>query len=171
MRPQSVRDCMNKCKAGPGFLTSFNANYYYQKSYQQSAICTKHPAFSRKKRVARQIKRHQNISTSVKTWLLKLFPVAMKAAFIRDFFHRKLYISLVLRRQRDQVQLNKYQTDPYFLQIFQSNTSVCLIISVFCKSSNPICEPEITPVLYHLENHNNQFHFQCPVHKSCKTRK
>ena len=34
------------------------------------------------------------------------------------------------------VQLNKYETDPNFPQIFQSNTSVCLIISVFCK----ICE-------------------------------
>ena len=36
------------------------------------------------------------------------------------------------------LQLNKYETDPYFLQIFQSG--------------EPICEPEITPVLYHLEN-------------------
>ena len=51
-----------------------------------------------------------------------------------------------------EIQLNKYKTDPYFLQIFQSNTSLCLIISVFCKSCEPICEPEITPVLYHLEN-------------------
>ena len=41
------------------------------------------------------------------------------------------------------VQLNKYETDPYFLQIFQSDKSVCLIISVFCKSCEPICEPEI----------------------------
>ena len=45
------------------------------------------------------------------------------------------------------VQLNKYKTDPYFLQIFQSNASVCLIISVFCKSCKPICEPEFTPVV------------------------
>ena len=43
-------------------------------------------------------------------------------------------------------------TDPYFLQIFQSNTSVCLIISEFCKSCELICEPEITSVLNHLEN-------------------
>ena len=42
------------------------------------------------------------------------------------------------------VQLTKYETDPYFLQIFQSNTSVCLIISVFCKSCEPaLCEPKI----------------------------
>ena len=72
-------------------------------------------------------------------------------------------------------ELNKYETDPYFLQIFQSNTSVCLIISVFCKSCEPICEPEITPVLYHLENlqksKQKQFHVQCSVHKSYKTRK
>jgi len=50
------------------------------------------------------------------------------------------------------LQLNKHETDPYFLQIFQSNMSVCLIIFVFCKSCEPICEPEITTVLYHLEN-------------------
>ena len=77
--------------------------------------------------------------------------------------------------QRVTVQLNKYETDPYFLQIFQSNMSVCLIISVFCKSCEPICEPEITPVLYHLENlqksKQKQFHIQCSVHKSYKTRK
>ena len=73
------------------------------------------------------------------------------------------------------IQLNKCETDPYFLQIFQSNTSVCLIISMFCKSCEPICEPEITPVLYHLENlqksKQKQFHVQCSVHKSYKTRK
>ena len=42
------------------------------------------------------------------------------------------------------LQLNKYETDPYILQIFQSNTPVCLIISVFCESCEPmLCEPEI----------------------------
>ena len=41
------------------------------------------------------------------------------------------------------VQLNKYETDRYILQIFQSNTSVCLIISVLCESCEPmLCEPE-----------------------------
>ena len=50
------------------------------------------------------------------------------------------------------VQLNKLETDSYFLQIFQINMSVCLIISVFCKSCEPISDPEIMPVLYHLEN-------------------
>ena len=63
-------------------------------------------------------------------------------------------------------------TDPYILQIFQSNTSVCLIISVFCKSCEPICEPEIIPVLYYLENlkksKQKQFHIQCSVQKSYK---
>ena len=51
------------------------------------------------------------------------------------------------------VQLKKYETDPDSLQILNRNTSVsvCLIISVFCKSCELICEPEITPVLYHLE--------------------
>ena len=33
--------------------------------------------------------------------------------------------------------------------------SVCLIIFMFFKSCKPICEPEITLVLYHLENKNN----------------
>ena len=42
-----------------------------------------------------------------------------------------------------QVQLNEYETDPYFLQIFQSSMSVCLIICAFFKSWEPICEPEI----------------------------
>ena len=50
------------------------------------------------------------------------------------------------------IQLDKCKTEPYFLMIFQSNTLVCLIISVFCKSCEPICEPEITPVSYRLEN-------------------
>ena len=68
---------------------------------------------------------------------------------------------------------NKYKADPYFLQLFQSNTSVCLIITVFCKSCEPICEPEITPVLCHLENlhksKQKQFHIQCSVDKFYKT--
>ena len=68
------------------------------------------------------------------------------------------------------IQLNKYETDPYFPQIFQSNTSVCLIISLFCKS----CELKlhlcyITLRIY--RNQNKQFHVQCSVHKSYKTRK
>ena len=54
-------------------------------------------------------------------------------AFSQNFFMKN---SLV-------VQLNKYEADPYFLQIFQSNILVCLIISVSCKSCEPICEPEI----------------------------
>ena len=59
------------------------------------------------------------------------------------------------------LQLNKYETDTYFLQIFQRNASFYLIILVFCKSCEPIhepiCEPEITHVLYHFENQNKQF--------------
>ena len=50
---------------------------------------------------------------------------------------------LSLLKKSKHVQLCKYETDPYFPQIFQSKTSVCLIISVFCKSFEPICEPEI----------------------------
>ena len=46
-------------------------------------------------------------------------------------------------RQGPLVQLNKYETDPYFLQNFQSNTTVCLIIYTFCK----VCEREIVFVL------------------------
>ena len=41
------------------------------------------------------------------------------------------------------VQLNEYETDPYFLQLFQSNTAVCLIIYMFCKICERKCEPEI----------------------------
>ena len=39
--------------------------------------------------------------------------------------------------------LNKYETDPYFLHLFQSITTVCLIIHGFFKS----CELEIVFVL------------------------
>ena len=41
------------------------------------------------------------------------------------------------------LQLNKYETEPYFLQFFQSNTTVCLIIHAFCK----VYEREIAFVL------------------------
>ena len=41
------------------------------------------------------------------------------------------------------LQLNQYETDPYFLQFFQSNTTVYLIIYVFCKICVQECEPEI----------------------------
>ena len=37
------------------------------------------------------------------------------------------------------VQLNEYEADSYFLQNFQSNTTVCLIIREFCQS----CDPEV----------------------------
>jgi hypothetical protein len=57
------------------------------------------------------------------------------------------------------VQLNESETDPYFLQFFQSNTTVCLIIHVFCKS----CEFEIVFVL--ICTLAEQFH----VRKSYKT--
>ena len=46
--------------------------------------------------------------------------------------------------RKSSVQLKRYETDPYFFQIFQSNTSVCFIISMFCKSCKPKkCEPEM----------------------------
>ena len=41
------------------------------------------------------------------------------------------------------LQLNNYETGPYFLQNFQRNTTVCLIIHTFCK----ICVREIVFVL------------------------
>ena len=41
------------------------------------------------------------------------------------------------------LQLKKYETEPYILQFFQSNMTVCLIICVFCKSCQHECEPEI----------------------------
>ena len=32
------------------------------------------------------------------------------------------------------IQLHEYEADPYFLENFQNNMSVCLIIPMFCKS-------------------------------------
>ena len=43
----------------------------------------------------------------------------------------------------DGLQLNNYETDLYFLQNFQINTTVCLIIHTFCK----VCKREIIFVL------------------------
>ena len=57
------------------------------------------------------------------------------------------------------LQLNEYEMDPYFLQFFQSNMTVSLIIHVFCKS----CEPEIVFVL--IRTLAKQFY----VRKSYKT--
>ena len=86
------------------------------------------------------------------------------------------------------VQLNKYETDTYFLQIFQSDTSVWLIISVFCKicelKTEHESEPEIvlkvlqltfrltplTSAAIFLEQFQVHFHVQCSVLKSYKTR-
>ena len=58
------------------------------------------------------------------------------------------------------LQLNKYETDPYFLPLFQSNTTVHLIINLFYKS----CEHEIVFVL--ICTLAKLFH----VRKSYKTR-
>ena len=80
------------------------------------------------------------------------------------------------------LQLIKYATDPYFLHIFQSNTSVCLIISVFCKSCEPICEPEIVQKTFAADFQANPTDISCKmfeqfqvhttwVHNSYKTRK
>ena len=45
------------------------------------------------------------------------------------------------QREFIKLQLNKCETDPYFLQNFQCTT---MFISVFCKSCEPmLCEPEI----------------------------
>ena len=48
------------------------------------------------------------------------------------FWHWWCWTNL-LRTSIDSVQLNKYETDPYFFQNFKSNTTVCLIIHAFCK--------------------------------------
>lgn len=46
------------------------------------------------------------------------------------------------------LQLNEYEIDLYFLRFFQCNTTVCLIIHLFCES----CEPEIVFVLIFFQN-------------------
>ena len=55
-----------------------------------------------------------------------------------------------------------YEIEPYFLQFFQSNTTVCLIIHVFCKS----CEPEIVLKIKTVIKIKTK-----TIHKSYKTRK
>ena len=50
---------------------------------------------------------------------------------------------LIISKKIFFIQLNEYETHPYFLPFFQSNMTVCLIIYVFCKS----CELELVFVL------------------------
>ena len=57
--------------------------------------------------------------------------------------------------------VNKYKTNSYFLQIFQSNMSVCLMISVFCKSCEPICEPEIVLKSFAADFQSNPTDISC----------
>ena len=62
------------------------------------------------------------------------------------------------------LQLNEYQTDPYFLQYFQRNTTVCLIIQCFVRVVNLklFCQ-----FCQYYKSKQKQFH----VRKSYKTRK
>ena len=61
------------------------------------------------------------------------------------------------------VQLNKYKTDPYFLQFFQSNTTVCLIIPLFCKS----CEPLVLICTFEEQFHVQKSYKTCESTLSC----
>ena len=62
------------------------------------------------------------------------------------------------------LQLNGYETDPYFLQFFQSNTTFCLITHLFCKNYEP--EIALKKSKQYTTQENKQKLFQ--VHKSCK---
>ena len=79
------------------------------------------------------------------------YPLDIEHMNLPDDFHiQPFYLKnqgLRFKNLIDQVQINEYETDLYFLKIFRSNTSVCLIFPVVCKSCEPICEPEITPVV------------------------
>ena len=75
------------------------------------------------------------------------------------------------------IQLNEYKTDPYFPQFFQSKTTVCLIINVFCKICVQEREPEIVPkkskqkTAQESKQKNFMFTFRFLVHNAYKTRK
>ena len=57
----------------------------------------------------------------------------------------------------------------FFLQFFQTNTTVCLIIDVFCKSCKH--EPEIVLKNQNSYQNQNKNIFYIHVYKSYKTRK
>ena len=59
---------------------------------------------------------------------------------IQNIFNRKKSICVKMSIILDNLQVNKCETVPYFLQNFQFAT---MSIPVFCKSCEPICEPEI----------------------------
>jgi hypothetical protein len=62
--------------------------------------------------------------------------------------------------------VNEYETYPYFLQIFRSNTFS--IIYVFCKSCEYGCEMKLFKT---TESKKKQFHVHNHVHNSHKTQK
>ena len=70
-----------------------------------------------------------------------MFRIFLPIKFSVVYGQKKLHFkeTTVKIFDHEKVQLNEYETDPYFLQIYQSNTTVCLIIHLFGKS----CEPEI----------------------------
>ena len=64
-----------------------------------------------------------------------------------------MYFKSVFQALRESIlQQDEYKTNPYFLRFFQSNTIVCLIIHIFCKS----CEPKIVFALISILE--KQFH-------------
>jgi hypothetical protein len=67
--------------------------------------------------------------------------------------------------------MNTRQTHILF-KFFQSNTTVCLIICVFCKICDPERETEIVfGSLFVVKTNQKQFHVHIQVHKTYKTRK
>ena len=86
-------------------------------------------------------------------FFLNLCPIFVGIALCQFLKLKNAFATLIFAiNWANCVQLNEYQTDPYDLQYFQSNITVCLIIHLFCKS----CEPEI--VLQFCKSKQKQFH-------------
>ena len=90
--------------------------------------------------------------------------LSMTCPFISQRWNLSLYRKLVLYARHYKprlVQLNKYETDPYFLQTFQSNTSVCnWLFPCFVRVANPFVNLKlhlcyITLRIYRNKNKNN----------------
>ena len=61
---------------------------------------------------------------------------------------------------QDQKKKKKCKIDQYFLQFFESNTTVCFIFNVFCKHCETETEPEIVFCFDFCNKNNFRFRFR-----------
>ena len=128
----------------PDFVGSYEVGDYVYFFFRETAVEYMNCGKTIYSRIARVCKK----DTGGKNILLQNWATFLKARLNcsipgnRTVPHNFILIrSCPVGTEKFVLQLNKCETDPYFLQNFQCTT---MFISVFCKSCEPmLCEPEI----------------------------